>query len=189
LRGNAVDTSPSALENLQALATTASSRERAVMQIEREVVDLYRAIVMKDHIGDSYEGTVSAVVSSGVFVALDDPFVDVLVRYEEMGPDHYDVDDSQLAAVGRRSGDRVMLGDRLELEISDVALLRRSVYGSRVVPDKVLQKLRERAPARRGGPGHAPKRGPGHASAQRGPRSGERPKGGARHAGGPRKHR
>jgi ribonuclease R len=150
LRGGAIDNSPSALESLQMTATLASSRERAVMQIEREVVDLYRAMVMRDHIGDEYEGTVTSVVGSGVFVALDDPFVDVLVLYENLGPDHYETDEMQLAAVGKRSGDRVMIGDRMKLQIADVALLRRSVYGARVVPEKVLHKLQAVSPARRG---------------------------------------
>ncbi|HTM45024.1 MAG TPA: ribonuclease R [Polyangiaceae bacterium] len=142
LRGGSIDESPSAIEQLQMTATLASGRERAVMQIEREVVDLYRAIVMKDHIGESFDGTVSAVVGTGVFVALDDPFVDVLVRYEALGPDHYELDDMALTAVGQRSGDKVMVGDRMRVEIIDVALLRRSVYGTRVIPAELLRRFK-----------------------------------------------
>ena len=57
------------------------------MEVEREVVDLYRAVLMKDHVGQRFEGTVTAMVGSGVFVALDAPFVDVLVRFEDCGAD------------------------------------------------------------------------------------------------------
>jgi ribonuclease R len=144
LRGGRVDTNPAVAQALQDTAVQASSRERAVMQIEREVVDLYRAVVMKSHIGEQFEGTVSALVGSGAFVALDEPFVDVLVRYENFGPDQYTLDDTQLMAVGRRSGDKVTVGDRMKVEITDVAILRRSVYGARVVTEEMQRQNQQR---------------------------------------------
>ena len=39
-----------------------------------------------------------------------------------------------MSVVGRRSGDRIALGDRVTLVIEDVALLRRTIYGRRVPP-------------------------------------------------------
>jgi ribonuclease R len=145
LRGGRSDTSPAALQSLQDTAVQASGRERAVMQIEREVVDLYRAVVMKSHIGEQFEGTVTALVGSGGFVALDEPFVDVLVRYENFGPDQYNLDDTELMVVGRRSGDKVTVGDRMKVEITDVAVLRRSVYGARIVPHDAQTKGSQKA--------------------------------------------
>jgi len=65
---------------------------------------------------------------------LDEPFVDVLLRFEALGPDRYEAGDDGLSVVGRRSGDRIALGDRVTLVIEDVALLRRTIYGRRVPP-------------------------------------------------------
>lgn len=113
-------------------ALQSSMSERRAMEVERAVVDLYRAFLMKDRIGERYEGTVSAVVGSGMFVALDAPFVDVLVRLEDLGEDRYAIDDEGLRVVGARSGDVISLGDRVVVEIIDVAILRRSVYGKRI---------------------------------------------------------
>ncbi len=113
-------------------ALQASMAERRAMEVERAVVDLYRAFLMKDRIGERYEGTVSAVVGSGMFVALDAPFVDVLVRLEDVGTERYEIDDEGLRIVGARSGDVISLGDRVLVEIIDVAILRRSVYGKRI---------------------------------------------------------
>jgi ribonuclease R len=143
LRGGKPKTTPAALEQLAESAQTGSERERAAMEIEREIVDLYRALLMRDRIGDVCEGTVTGVVGSGVFVALDDPFVEVLVKFESMGPDHYALSDDELSVVGSRSGDTIALGDRMVVVIEDVAVLRRSVYGKRVVPEAVLEKLSE----------------------------------------------
>jgi ribonuclease R len=143
LRGGKPKTTPAALQTLAESAQLGSERERAAMEIEREIVDLYRALLMRDRIGDICEGTVTGVVGSGAFVALDDPFVEVLVKFESMGPDHYELSDDELSIVGSRSGDTISLGDRMVVVIEDVAVLRRSVYGKRVVPEAVLQKVSE----------------------------------------------
>lgn len=141
LRGGKPDTSAAAIEKLRAAATAASVRERSAMEVEREVVDLYRALYMRDRIGDVVDGSVTAIVGSGLFVTLDEPFVDVLVRYEALGPDRYEASEDELSVVGLRSGDTVALGDRVVVEIEDVAILRRTVYARRVPPDKVLDAL------------------------------------------------
>ena len=113
------------------------------MDIEREVVDLYRCLLMREHIGETFEGTVSAVVGSGAFISLDAPFVDVLVRYEAMGPDNYQLAEDELSVVGSRSGDTIALGDRVLVTIEDVAILRRQTYGRRVPPEALLKQLKD----------------------------------------------
>jgi ribonuclease R len=143
LRGEKLDTSPAAREELQLSATLSSARERAVMDIEREVVDLYRCLLMREHVGETFEGTVSALVGSGAFVSLDSPFVDVLVRYEALGPDQYNLSEDELSAVGARSGDTISLGDRVLVTIEDVAILRRQTYGRRVPPEALLKQLKD----------------------------------------------
>lgn len=151
LRGGKPDTSAAAIEKLRAAATAASVRARSAMEVEREVVDLYRALYMRDRIGDVVDGSVTAIVGSGLFVTLDEPFVDVLVRYEALGPDRYEASEDELSVVGLRSGDTVALGDRVVVEIEDVAILRRTVYARRVPPDKVLDALaRDSKKGRRG---------------------------------------
>jgi ribonuclease R len=133
IRGIKPDNSPAAVERLRGIATHASVRERAAMEVEREVVDLYRVVLMRDRVGNEYEGTVTAIVGSGVFVALDEPFVDVLVRMESLGPDRYELTDHDLSVVGLRSGDQISLGDRMRVLVEDVSIVRRQVTARRLV--------------------------------------------------------
>jgi ribonuclease R len=119
-------------EQIAEAAVASSMAERRSMDVERAVVDLYRAFAMKHRIGERFEGTVGAVVGSGVFVTLDSPFVDVLVRVEELGSERYEIDDEGLRAVAARSGDVISLGDRMMVEIIDVSITRRSVYARRI---------------------------------------------------------
>ena len=148
LRGEKPDTSASAVELLRASATQASVRERAAIDVEREVVDLYRALFARSLVGEEFEGTVTGVVGTGLYVALDDPFLDVLVRYESMGPDRYEATEHELGVVGVRSGDQIMIGDRVLVTIEDVALLRRAVYARRAPPPEAFRG--GESPGRRG---------------------------------------
>jgi ribonuclease R len=136
----------SADEALAETALASSIAERRAMEVERAVVDLYRTFLMKDRVGESFEGTVTAVVGSGVFVQLDAPFVDVLVRLEDLGDDRWEVDDDALRVVAPRSGDRIALGDRITVEITDAAILRRTVYGRRVGAGAVARRDGKRRP-------------------------------------------
>ncbi|HEX6763937.1 MAG TPA: RNB domain-containing ribonuclease, partial [Polyangiaceae bacterium] len=160
VRGGKPETSAAALEALQTSANRSSTRERAVMEIEREVVDLCRALIMRERIGDVLEGTVSALTGTGAYVSLDAPFVDVLVRFEAMGPDRYETGDDEISVVGSRSGDVIALGDRMVVAIDDVAILRRTVYARRVVPEAILRKYEANAPESQRGRGGDRRRGP-----------------------------
>ncbi|MBI2394972.1 MAG: ribonuclease R [Deltaproteobacteria bacterium] len=138
-------------EALKEAALLASQNERKAMDVEREVVDLHRALLMRNHLGETFEGTVSALVGSGAFVAIDAPYVDVLVKFEAMGNEPYELDDEGLAAIGQRSGDVVRLGDRMAVRIDDVSIERRTVLGTRLAAIRLDQPER---PTRRRGQGH-----------------------------------
>jgi ribonuclease R len=162
LRGDQPDTSPAAVEALRATATTSSVRERASMDVEREVVDLYRSLLMRDQLEEVFEGSVTGLGGAGLFVTLDHPFVDVLVRFESLGPDHYEATEDELGVVGLRSGDSIRLGDRVTVQIEDIAVLRRSVYARRIPPDGLLEQLRPRPPRRGRGKAKRAQSGPAH---------------------------
>jgi ribonuclease R len=167
LRGELVDRSDKAREALRAAATTCSENERKAMEIEREVVDLHRALLMRSHIGRIHEGTVTGLVGTGVFVNVDDPFVDVLVRMESLGADRYELDEEHLRVIGARSGDRIALGDRMLVEIEDVSILRRTVYGRRVVDAEERRPKKPRREVRKTGKTAGSKKAPARKKGRR----------------------
>jgi ribonuclease R len=115
------------VDGLTRVAAEASFAERKAMEIEREVVDLYRAFFMRDRVGDVLTGTISAVTSFGVFVAADEPFVEGLIRAEELGDDIFSFDEARLRLVGRRSGHAFALGDTVTIEVLSVSVARRRI--------------------------------------------------------------
>lgn len=116
-------------EKLQAQAVESSRLERRAMKIERETVDLYRALLMQDRVGDTFEGQITGIADHGLFVSLDDPFVEVLVRYASLGSDSFTPDAHGLRVVAQRSGASYGLGDRVSLTIEEVVIAKRQIVG------------------------------------------------------------
>jgi ribonuclease R len=113
---------------LQRAAADASFCERKAMEVEREVMDLYRAYFLRDRVGDTFEGTISGVAGFGAFVTVDEPFVEGLVRVDYLVPDDYYIfDDVALRLVGRRTGRSFSLGDRVKIELVSASVARRKI--------------------------------------------------------------
>jgi ribonuclease R len=109
------------------MAQESSTAERRAMEVEREVVDMYRAFYMRDHVGETYDGTVSAVTSFGVFVQIESPFVEGLIRAEGIGAESYELDEDGIRLVGQRSGHALALGDQVRVEVLSVSVPRRRI--------------------------------------------------------------
>jgi ribonuclease R len=112
---------------LAKVAAESSFSERKAMEIEREVTDLYRAFFLRDRVGDVLSGTISAVTSFGIFVVVDEPYVEGLVRIEELGDDIFSFDEPTMRLVGRRSGRSFALGDTVTVEVLSVSVARRRI--------------------------------------------------------------
>jgi ribonuclease R len=116
---------------LREQAAACSKLERRAMLCEREVIDVYRCILMKERVGEEFEGAVTGVAPHGIYVALDEPFVDVLCHVTTLGTgDFYEIDAHGLRLVGRRSGASFGLGDRLTVRLDSVNVAERSIVGT-----------------------------------------------------------
>jgi ribonuclease R len=108
-------------------AAESSRLERRAMLIEREVVDLYRAMLMRDHVGDEYDATITGITEHGIFAAIESPSVDVFCRTAALPPDHYQTDQYGTRLFGVASGASYALFDRLRVKIEDVSIARRRI--------------------------------------------------------------
>jgi ribonuclease R len=152
--GGAPGTRPTR-ETLQAMAKESSSAERRAMEAERDVVDLYRAVLMRDRIGEEYDGTISAVVGFGFFVQIESPFVEGLVKVSALSDDNYDLDDETQRLVGRSSGRQFALGDEVRVRIENVSVPGRKIDFALVehtasVPPETHSRARTKTKTRTG---------------------------------------
>jgi ribonuclease R len=158
--------------DLQEQAVESSRLERRAMLIEREVVDLYRAMLMRDRVGDEFTATITGITEHGIFAAIESPCVDVFCRLAALPMDTYQTDHYGTRLVGLASGKTYALFDRLTVRIEDVSVARRRVSA---VP---VQVAAGDAPVQRSAPAARPgARSSGGAGGGGGPKRDERSRG------------
>jgi ribonuclease R len=111
-------------------AQRSSLREREVLQAERDSKSLYAASFMRERIGDRFEGSISGMARSGVFVSIEHPFVDGMIRMDalERGRgEGFELEDNGIRLVGRRGKFSLCVGDRVMVEVVDADIARRRV--------------------------------------------------------------
>lgn len=123
------------LDRLEALAVQCSERERAAMQVEREVNALYGCLLVKDRVGESFAGTVSGLSENGFYVELDDVHVDGFVRGERVHP-HFEFEPNSYRLVFG-SGHVVKVGQKLNVTLAGVNLQRKQID---LTPDELATR-------------------------------------------------
>lgn len=99
-----------------------SGTERRADEATRDVQNWLKCFYMKERIGESFTGTISAVTAFGIFVALDEVYVEGLVHVSELGADYFQFDPIKHQMLGERTGQRFRLGDRVSVRLVRVDL-------------------------------------------------------------------
>jgi ribonuclease R len=97
-----------------------SMTERRADDATRDVEAWLKCFYMREHLGSVFMGTVSAVTGFGMFVSLDDLYVEGLVHVSELGKDYFHFDAARHQLLGERTGQRYRLGDRLQVRVVKV---------------------------------------------------------------------
>jgi ribonuclease R len=105
-----------------ALGLHCSTTERRADEATRDVAAWLKCWYMKDRIGEIFDGSASGVASFGVFVALDEVYVEGLVHVSELGNDYYHFDAAKHQLMGERTRRRFRLGDRVRVKLARVDL-------------------------------------------------------------------
>ncbi|MDP7455481.1 MAG: ribonuclease R [Gammaproteobacteria bacterium] len=104
-----------------------SLTERRADAASYDVIDWLKCEYVLDRIGDQFHGTVSSVTNFGLFVELDDIFIEGLVHISELQNDYYHFDPVRHQLQGERSNKTYHLGDSVEVKIVRVALDDRKI--------------------------------------------------------------
>jgi len=138
---------------LEDMAAQSSERERAAMQVEREVVSFYATLLMQDRVGEEFDATVSGLTEFGCFVELDTEHVEGLVKTESLG--FGGKLDKTLHALVFPDGRRIRVGQKCRVRLASVSPERRQMdfepleFGGKAV---VRGERPMRRPGQRPGP-------------------------------------
>ncbi|WP_172123406.1 MULTISPECIES: ribonuclease R [unclassified Devosia] len=144
------------MQKLAGIGQHISATERRAMAAERETSDRLLAQFLAGQIGARFEGRISGVTRSGLFIRLLDTGADGFVPASTLGADFYRYEQEQQAMIGDRTGEKFALGDRVTVRLLEVAPVAGAMRfellseGSRVNPSTTRRTTKR--PSRTLGP-------------------------------------
>jgi ribonuclease R len=115
--------SPIAEGELAAIAQEASESERRAADAERELVEWKKVKFMQDRVGEAFGGMILNATKYGLFVELDDLFVEGLVPLQSLGlfdGDRYTYRENTRQIIGDRWGRKFSVGERVRVVLDRV---------------------------------------------------------------------
>lgn len=114
-------------DDMNRLGRHCSATERRADEATREVVAWLKCEYMQDKLGQVFQGTISAVTGFGIFVELDEIYVEGLVHVTSLRNDYYAFDAVKHRLVGERGGHVYRLGDKMKVLVARVDLDERKI--------------------------------------------------------------
>jgi ribonuclease R len=103
-----------------AYALQSSERERRAEEASREVLEWKKVIFMRDKVGNEYTGIVTGVAAFGLFVELDEIFVQGMVPVATIGGDFWRFHDREHAMRGESTNRELRLGDHVKIRVESI---------------------------------------------------------------------
>ena len=136
-------------DEMDLLGNHCSMTERRADDATREVADWLKCEYMQDHVGGEFSGVISSVTGFGLFVRLDDLFIDGLVHISTLENDYYQFDAAKQRLLGENSGMQYRLGDKVRIKVEAVHLENKmvdfSLMGSERKPRRAGKTAKEKA--------------------------------------------
>ncbi|WP_118865426.1 ribonuclease R [Haemophilus haemolyticus] len=136
-------------DEMDLLGNHCSMTERRADDAAREVADWLKCEYMQDHVGGEFSGVISSVAGFGLFVRLDDLFIDGLVHISTLENDYYQFDAAKQRLIGENSGMQYRLGDKVRIKVEAVHLENKmvdfSLMGSERKPRRAGKTAKEKA--------------------------------------------
>ena len=108
------------MQEVLQLGDHCSMTERRADEATRDVADWLKCDFMLDHVGGIFNGTITSITGFGLFVLLDDLFIDGLVHVSTLNNDYYRFDNVGQRLIGESSGYIYRLGDRVVIRVEGV---------------------------------------------------------------------
>jgi ribonuclease R len=106
----------------QAAGLHCSANERRADEASRDVEAWLKCKYMRERLGEEFVGVVTSVTTFGLFVTLDNLYVEGLVHITELGGEYFRYDEGRQELRGERTGIRYALGSKVNVQVSRVDL-------------------------------------------------------------------
>ncbi|MYN07803.1 ribonuclease R [Pseudoduganella aquatica] len=110
-----------------ALGVHCSANERRADEASRDVESWLKCYFMQDKLGEEFTGMITGVTTFGIFVQLQELFVEGLVHITDLGADYFQFDEARHELKGERTGKRYQLTDKVKVQVVRVDLETRKI--------------------------------------------------------------
>jgi ribonuclease R len=144
--------SPAEQQAWEAAGLHCSANERRADEASRDVEAWLKCKYMREHLGEEYSGVVTSATSFGIFVTLDNLYVEGLVHITELGGEYFRFDEARQELRGERTGIRYAIGTRVQIQVSRVDLDGRKIDFRLVNPAEEFspRQMRDKGPGKQG---------------------------------------
>jgi len=145
------DIYPYTMDEMDELGAHCSSNERRADEAVRDVMDWLKCEYMQDRVGDTHTGVITGVTAFGLFIELNDIYVEGLLHVSALNNDYFQFDAVHHSLQGERFGVTYQLGDSVEIVVSRVNLDERKIDFELAGDAPADGKDRKKAPRRKSG--------------------------------------
>jgi ribonuclease R len=104
-------------KTLDEITEHCSYRERIASDAERESIRLKQIRIMLPHLGDEFDGVVNGMNDNGLFIKLNDPFVEGFIPKDSMTDDQYEFNEERMIFYGRRKKRTFKIGAPVRIRV------------------------------------------------------------------------
>ena len=112
-----------------------SDMEQTAAQAERASIKYKQVEYMNDHLGETFQGTISGVTEFGLYVEIDENKCEGMIPLRDLEGDYYDFDEKNYCLKGRRYHHCYNLGDSVKVQVSRADLYRKQLDFKLIQPD------------------------------------------------------
>ena len=115
------------MERMVGLGEHCSMTERRADEASRDVGQWLKCQFMREKLGEEYQGTITGVAGFGLFILLDELFVEGMVHVTQLPPDYWVYSELQHTLTGERTHQVFRLADSVQVTVARVDLDARRI--------------------------------------------------------------
>jgi ribonuclease R len=128
---------------LHDIAGESSQSERRADEAERELMEWKKMKFMEQHVGDEFDGLIVSVTKFGMFVELNDMFIEGLVPLGSLSDDHYLYHENTRQIIGQRTRKTYSMGDPIRVLVDRIDRMQKRIQFA-VVEEKRVPKRKKK---------------------------------------------
>jgi ribonuclease R len=114
-------------EDADKVASSSTQSEITAMKAEREYNKIKQLRYLQGLPPRIYGGIVNGMTQRGLFIMLEDIFVDGFVRAEWMDDDYYYFDENKYVFIGRRYKTKYRVGQKVKVKIRNISVIKQKL--------------------------------------------------------------